>query len=260
MSTIRCFIQKGLLRGSLLILLIGNMLPAFSQALELFNKDNGQLVNDSVLTVYSTDPNTLILTASFVMKNNTTEAMPVLLKRSINQIADSTIDFYCFSIQCWFGLDSVEIADTIPPEGESYTFVSHVCHTLFLELFPLIPGFSSITYTIFNPQAPPGTVEATVTVNYQLAAVGFESPDYKPVNVYPNPADDRLFAELPGSPAGEYTLRFFDAMGSLVSTQSSACNNGRVEIYSGDLPPGFYTGQISRGAGFVQNIKFIVSR
>lgn len=236
------------------------MLPALSQPLTLVNRDNGQLVNDSTVTIYSTDPNTQFLTASFIMKNNTSQAMPVLLKRSINQINDSTIDFYCFSIQCWFGVDSVEIADTIPPEGESYTFVSHVCHTRYLELFPLIPGFSSVSYTIFNPEASAGTVEASVTVNYELSTVGFESPEYRPLNVYPNPADEMLYAELPGLSSGVYTLRIFDALGSLIRSQTQSCLNGRLEISTRDLPPGFYSGQISRGTASRHSIKFVVSR
>lgn len=233
----------------------------YAQPLVIMDRgDNNRIVNDSLVSIFSSDPNTLILTASFAMKNNTTEPMPLLLKRTINQIPDSTIDFYCFSIQCWFGVDSVTVADTIPPGGESYLFSSHVCHKRYLELALLNPGFSSITYTIFQPDAGAQPVEVSVTVNYLHSPVGFEEHYGRLLTVYPNPSSGPVTVELPSAGHSNYELVLYNSQGAAMAGRLNYFGGDRMEIDTSTLPAGLYTGIISGDGKQIAPVKFIVAR
>ncbi|HRY98564.1 MAG TPA: T9SS type A sorting domain-containing protein [Bacteroidales bacterium] len=225
--------------------LSGAILAGWAQPLTVHDRDqNDLLVNDSVVNIFESDPNTLILTASFALKNNTPDPMPVLMKRTIHEIPDSTIDFYCFSIQCWFGVDSVTVADTIPPYGTSFLFSTHVCHKRYLELAPLPPGYSSITYTLFVP----GTgIETSVQVNYTHSPLSVNEDEQPSFLLYPNPARDQLTLELPGIPSGPVDLVFSDLQGRVLESRAGLLTDGRITASTGHLEPGPYLLRVSRG-------------
>lgn len=229
---------------------------ARAQQLTIHDRDhNDLLVNDSVLFITSEDPETLILTASFALKNNTPDSLPVLMKRYIHQIPDSTIDFYCFSIQCWFGVDSVTIADVIPPYGTSYSFSTHVCHKRYLELATLPAGFSSINYYLYVP----GTeIDATVTVNYLHTPTGIEDLQANSIKVFPNPAREYITLEAGNLPDGTAELALRDLLGRTVGVLACTISGGRATIPVSHLSNGTYFGQISDGHGRSRNFPFLV--
>jgi hypothetical protein len=137
-----------------------------AQQLLLMDRFNGnKIVNDSTITVFSSDFNITDLTQYFTIKNNMDRPLAVFLRKTINVMNDSTSDYFCFGIKCWPDSDTTDIADTIKPGAEDYNFASHVTHVRRFDMpQPLLPpGLSSITYTIFDNTTFPQPVEASVT-------------------------------------------------------------------------------------------------
>lgn len=174
-----------------------------AQSLLLIDRDHGnRVVNDSVLTLSSADPEIVDLTMYFTMKNNTDHLLSLNLRKTVHMMADSTIDYFCFGIKCWPETDTTNYPDTLLPGAEDYTFASHVVHYRRFEMPPLPPGKSSITYTVYDDTSFPEPVEASVTVNYHHQdGVGLEKRDLKEIVVYPNPAS--TFITLQGIPLNQ---------------------------------------------------------
>jgi hypothetical protein len=248
------------MRGKLLALAF--LLSAFcleAQQLLLLDRFNGnKVVNDSTITVYSSDFNTQELTQYFTMKNNTDRPLSVYLRKTVNLMNDSTTDYFCFYIKCWPDTDTTDIADTIQPGAEDYTFASHVCHVRRFQNLLLPPGRSSITYTIFDNTTFPEPVEASVTVIYELSGLGLEEQGQKAATVYPNPASDWITVKAIESMPGNYTLMLFNSLGSLVRNTSIHILENELKFSVSNLFPGFYYGKLVSGHGAEYSFRFQV--
>lgn len=252
------------------------MLSAFAlnaQQLLLLDRFNGnKVVNDSTITVFSSEADIHDITQYFTMKNNTDMKLAVFLRKSINIIADSTSDYYCFGIRCWPGDDSTNIADTIPPGGEDYTFASHVTHIRRFDLpQPILPlGLSSITYTVYDKTTFPEPVEASVTVIYHHSGLGLEEEGTwrqgdsetgrREAAVYPNPASEKLTIESGEIMPGNYTLMIYSSLGMLVQKSHLQVHANQLTIPVFILPEGFYFGRIVQEQGKGVAFRFQVAR
>ncbi len=229
-------------------------LTANSQQLQLLDRFNGnKIINDSTIIVFSSDFTVPDLTQYFTMKNNTDQTLAVFLRKTVNFYADSTSDYYCFGIRCWPGDDSTNIADSIPPGAEDYTFASHVTHIRRFDLpQPALPqGISSVTYTVYDKTTFPEPVEASVTVIYHLGAVGIDeeawkenNPSGESVKVYPNPGKDWITVKVPENGSGINQLFVFNNTSSLMSNiKVDYCDN-KIRIDVSNLKQGIYFGRI----------------
>jgi hypothetical protein len=184
----------------------------------------------------------------------------VFLKKKVNQIADSTTDFYCFYIKCWPGSDSTDIADTIPPGGIDETFATHVCHVRRVDAPPLVPGFSSVTYTLYDRTTYPQPVEESVTVNYLLSGLGIDESRNPEVGVYPNPSSTAISIRLPEDFApGEYRVQIYNSLGKRTLDMLQSAGNRQITLPVHHLPDGIYFGQLSRGQGASATFRFVVN-
>jgi hypothetical protein len=216
-----------------------------AQEILLLDRYNGnKVINDSIVTVYGTDPETIELTMYFVMKNNTDKPLSLFLSKEINMINDSTIDYFCFGIKCWPDTYLTDYPDTIQPGEVDYTFASHVVHYRRFENPPLPPGKSSITYTVFDTTTFDETVKATVTVIYHLSGVGLEESKTTASNIYPNPASDKLIVVSDSFTEPVYTLYLFNTMGTLVRAHNLRAHANKAELGLEDLPSGYYYGKM----------------
>jgi len=231
-----------------------------AQQIILMDRETGNQIPDgSTITMYSSDLSTPVITADFTIKNNTDKPIVVFLKKEINQIADSTMDFFCFYIKCWSYTDSTDIADTIQPGAEDNNFASHVCHVRRNESPPLVPGFTSITYTIYDRTTFPEPVETKVTVNYHLSALGIQETRNQEVEVFPNPASTILALKINEdfSP-GDCKISVFNNLGKLVVNMQQSFTNQNIAIPVSDLPNGIYFGMLTHGSGPTIPFRFIV--
>ncbi len=255
--------RKSILLLFVLTILILSGYPdkLFAQKLILMDSENdNKIVNDSTITIYSTDPSILDLTAMFTIKNTTEVPLAVFLRKKINYISDSTTDFFCFYIKCWPDTDTTNLADTIPPGGEDHNFASHVVHKRRFDYpQPELPaGISSITYTVFDNTTFSEPVEASVTVIYHLSPLKIADPVYKLTEVYPNPAKEYLQVKTNNLFNGNVKAVIFNSMGSEVKSEDVIVNNDLATIQTHDLSPGFYTGFLTLGNKQVASFRFIV--
>lgn len=252
------------------VILIIQALMVNAQPLLLLDRFNGnKVINDSVITVFSSDMNIVDLTQYFTMKNNTGKPLAVFLRKTVNFMADSTTDYYCFGIRCWPGDDSTNVADTIPAGGEDYTFASHVVHKRRFD-FPqplLPPGLTSITYTVYDETTFPEPVEASVTVRYHLSGLGIEEeqegrqqPGPKEnVAVYPNPATDRLNILWTDNSEDKVTLMIFNNLGVMVMKSPVSFKDDLLSIPVSHLIPGLYFGKLISSGGSPSTFRFQVA-
>ena len=152
--------------------------------------DGNKVVNNTVITAYSNDTSIIDLTKPFVMLNTTDSTLSLFLRKTVHTIADSTIDYFCFGPKCWSETDTTDIPGILPPGVENYSFASHVVHFRRFETPPLPPGFTSITYTIYDNTTFSEPIEASVTVNYHLSPVNIAEIDENQITVFPIPARD----------------------------------------------------------------------
>jgi hypothetical protein len=226
--------------------------------------DGNKVVNDSTITVFSSEEGIPDLTKYFTMKNNTAQPLAVFLRKTINIIADSTTDYYCFGIRCWPGDDSTNIADSIPPGGEDYTFASHVTHKRRFDIpQPILPpGLSSITYTVYDKTSFPEPVEASVTVIYHHSGLGIRDDEKGNIEavVYPNPAWDKITVETSERRPGKYTLILYNSLGTEVQKAIVRVQENELTIPVNHFKSGLYYGKLVSDNGKITCFKFQVAQ
>lgn len=231
----------------------------YAQQLLLLDRMNGnRIVNDSTITLSSADPEIVDLTMYFTMKNNTDKVLSLNLRKKVNMMADSTIDYFCFGIKCWPETDTTNYPDTIQPGAEDYTFASHVVHFRRFEMPPLPFGKSSITYTIYDDTSFPETVEASVTIIYQhQSGLGLEEKDLREASVYPNPAREEIHVIAGADLKGIINVSIYNSYGNQVKALSVLAENGRITIPVDALQAGSYFGRVDNSPKETVVFRFI---
>lgn len=241
-------------------ILLFTSIIANAQQLQLLDRFNGnKIVNDTEITVFSSDPSIIDLTRYFTMKNNTDRTLALFLRKTVNMINDSTTDYFCFGIKCWPDTYRTDVADTILPGAEDYTFASHVVHIRRFDNPPLPPGRSSITYTIYDSTAFPEPVEASVTVIYHLSGLGVNENQPKSTVVYPNPASENITVITDEYWQGDLILFLFDGMGMLIRKSTVLSESREVTIPVDGLTSGLYYGHLVSEDGKATVFKFLVN-
>jgi len=231
-----------------------------AQQLQLIDRFNGnKIVNDTEITVFSSDPAIIDLTRYFTMKNNTDKTLALFLRKTVNMLNDSTTDYFCFGIKCWPDTYRTDVADTILPGAEDYTFASHVVHIRRFDNPPLPPGRSSITYTIYDSTAFPEPVEASVTVIYHLSGLGVDENKSLPTVVYPNPASENITVITHEYKQENLTLSLFNGMGMMIRQSMVLSESSEVTIPVDELTSGLYYGHLISEDGRSTVFKFLVN-
>lgn len=243
------------------IITMGNTGKLFGQKLIILDSENNnKIVNDSTITVYSSDESINQLTALFNIKNNTDVPLTVYLRKKVNVINDSTTDYFCYYIKCWPGNDTTDLADTIPAGTEDHTFATHVTHVRRFDYpQPLLPpGLSSITYTLFDNTTFAEPVEASVTVIYHLSPLEINEQPTLKAEVYPNPASDYIRVKIDGPIHWTHKAVIYNSQGALVKNEEIVDNGNTFTIRTNDLPRGVYSGILISETNIQTSFRFIV--
>lgn len=239
----------------------GNSSLLFAQKLVIMDRgNNNKIVNDSTITVYSSDESINELTALFTFKNNTDLPLKVFLRKQINQLSDSTTDYFCFYIKCWAYADTTDIADTVPAGGEDYTFASHVTHVRRFD-YPqpqLHPGLTSITYTIFDNTTFNEPVEASVTVIYHLSPLQINEMNAIKTEIYPNPATDFIQVKIDRLIPGKLKAILYNSQGAVVRSEMLTNYSNTITLNTNGLSSGVYTGILTSEMNTRANFRFVV--
>ncbi len=250
------------MRGYILSIVFAvNSFYACAQQLLILDRFNGnKIVNDSTITVYSSDPATIELTQYFTLKNNTDKPLALFLRKSINSINDSTIDYFCFGIKCWPDTYLTDVPDSIQPGASDSTFASHVVHFRRFENPPLPHGKSSITYTIFDNTSLPEPVRATVTVVYHLSGLSIEEDFQRVIGVWPNPAIQSITLRTNQIGPGncKKKLQIYNSIGVQVEETDIWLENYQATYQCNSLDKGIYIGLLSGQKGERISFRFQV--
>ncbi len=204
-----------------------------------------KIVNDSTIVISSASEQIIDLTAQFTMKNNTDKLLSLNLRKTVHFMADSTIDYFCFGVQCWPSTDTTNYPDTIQPGAEDYTFASHVVHFRRFEMPPLPFGKSSITYTIYDDTSYPETIEASVTVIYDHRnELGFADNKLPKAKVFPNPAKNQLSLQFEVHQMGLAHMKIYNNKGVIVKTMLLNLDGATCTFSIEDLATGSYFGKV----------------
>ena len=242
-----------------IVIIFCTSISSKSQELLIMDKSDGdKVVNNLTVTSYSTDTSIIDLTKPFVMLNNTDSTLRVYLRKTIHTIADSTIDYFCFGPKCWPDNDTTDLPAILEPGIANYSFASHVVHERRFEMPPLPPGFTSITYEIFDDSTFAEPIEAKVTVNYHLSPVNTPENKIYSYSVFPNPTTDWINLRTDKTNDGIFKLIVANIKGEIVIDSQVNIKNGVTKIFVGELTPGSYFGKIVKGNNKLTRFKFIV--
>jgi hypothetical protein len=235
------------MRLKLLIILTILSVKVFGQGILLLDRYNGnKIVNDSILTVWSSDPATIVLTQYLYLENRTDTTLAVFLRKSVNYMNDSTSDYFCFGISCWPDAQVTNIADSILPGKRDSTFASHVVHVRRFDLPLLPPGKSSVTYTFFDSTSLEQPVVAQVTIIYHLSSLGIHESLQKTVDVFPNPAKESVSLSFNLFRREKIKIVLTDITGQILKIESHYMPIGqsRIEMNTSMLNSGVYLAKI----------------
>jgi hypothetical protein len=229
-----------------------------AQSLVLMNYNDGnRVVNDGVISIDTTDLSALELNAHLKIQNNTNRTLAIFMKKIINQMVDSTSNYFCLNPKCWPDADSTDIADSIPAGLGDSSFVTHYDHFFRYER-PIPPGFTSITYLFYDYTTFPEHIEARVTVNYTISGVGRPEISDKGISAYPVPAREQVrFSSV--SPDGLInSFAIYDLQGRRIRnlTLHTPLNEFQLDVL--DFENGMYEAVFYLSDGQIESRRIIV--
>ena len=244
-----------LLLVSLLLLFSG--VAGAQQLLLLDNNAGNKPVNDGVIEVDTTDLSALELSAHLKIQNNTGKTLAVFMKKIINQMVDSTSNYFCLNPKCWPGADSTDIPDSIPAGVGDSSFVTHYDHYFRYER-PVPPGFTSITYLFYDHTTFPSPVEARVTINYHISGVGIPKPVESISSVFPVPSPDLVHFTFTGLNDPVEKVIIVDEQGRTVWSSSLPVVGNEYLLDAGSYENGIYLAVLRHRGGMTESRRLIV--
>ncbi|NVO20088.1 MAG: T9SS type A sorting domain-containing protein [Bacteroidetes bacterium] len=226
-----------------------------AQKLVLMDYNHGnKVVNDDLITIDTTDLNALELNAHLRIQNNTDKPLALFMKKIINQMVDSTSNYFCLYPKCWPDADSTDVADSIPAGLSDSSFVTHYDHFFRYER-PVPPGLTSITYFFYDHTTFPEPVEARVTVNYRISGVGIGEQPTKKISVYPIPANKETFISIDRPITG---IAVIDMDGREIRDVQWTKKSDKIILQLDSFTNGIYLARLFDHELLVQTVKLIV--
>jgi len=232
--------------------------PVQAQQLLLMDYNAGNKpVNEGVIEVDTTDLGSLELSAHLKIQNNTGKTLAVFMKKIINQMVDSTSNYFCLNPKCWPGADSTDVPDSIPAHLGDSSFVTHYDHFFRYER-PVPPGFTSITYFFYDHTSFATPVEARVTINYHISGVGIPKPRQELAAVFPVPASDALRFRFSNPDIPVRNISLYDLQGRQVWTSGESILKDEYLLDVSSFRNGLYQAVLRSTGGITESRKVIV--
>jgi hypothetical protein len=205
----------------------------YSQISLSLSDSTGPLANNATIYKYGTPLDDEILAYVFV-KNNSADAIPVVVKKVVIDTVPGSINMFCwglcFGSNVYISPNPISVAAGVT---DSSNFSGHYVPNLH-------SGVSKLRYVFFSRSNPLDSV--CVNVVYSAFPVGMEARVEKAVisNAYPNPANSSttITYSLPGAASGSVMIR--NLLGTTVKEITLEANSGKLSLSTGDLPEGVY--------------------
>lgn len=151
-----------------------------------------------------------------------------------------------------FTFNNIALPDSNVNEAASHGFVQfNIALRPDVPLGTVLENRAGI-YFDFNAVVLTNTVWHTVDTGFLELHVSTQGPEsaVPGIKVYPNPATETVWLELPGTPAAKGLVRLFDPMGKVMLEKT--VNGPVVEIRRGLLPAGVYFVEWRNGGAYVK--------
>jgi hypothetical protein len=240
----------------IVVLIIHPMISAQSLVLMNYN-DGNRVVNDGIISIDTSDLAALELNAHLKIQNNTTKPLAIFMKKIINQMVDSTSNYFCLNPKCWPDADSTDIADSIPAGLGDSSFVTHYDHFFRYEK-PIPPGFTSITYLFYDYTTFSEHIEAKVTVNYTISGVGIRETAYNKLLAYPVPAREQVRFSSVISDSPITSVAIYDIQGRLKWNQAMNISLNEFRLDVSEFENGMYQTVLYNSKGQYETCRLTV--
>lgn len=195
-------------------------------------------------------PHTQTMSYDLVIKNNALENKAVQFKRIEKSLVPGSEMFFCWG--ACFPSNIVQLPEParLGP-GEATEGVS-------VDYDPKSHSGTSIaTYVVYDADHP----EDSLWINFAFdgQAEGIENPDSRSLSVYPNPASDKVFVEIPQNVPDNTMLRILSIQGQVLANYK--VQPGLIkEISLKNIPAGFCLITLVNPAGTMAVGKIIIQK
>ncbi|MFO7723457.1 MAG: T9SS type A sorting domain-containing protein [Bacteroidales bacterium] len=235
-----------------LLFLLASFLPGFSQSLTLTHYGT-PIANGSTLDISGSVDSLLIV---YLKVHNTGSAiLDVKVRKDDISVVAGTMDTYCFAGQCYGGSTPVSLAGVqIAPGTYDTTFSG--------DYYPLgQTGVSIFRYTFFDVNNQNDTVSVTVRYSATLNVPSVDPVMAQLSNVYPNPANDKLFFDYnPSAVADPRTLVIRDMAGRKVRESELPNQQGTLEMDVTEMESGVYFYSLLQNNKVILTRKLVIKR
>jgi hypothetical protein len=244
--------KKILLSGLLLLFFSG----IFAQSLSLLDT-NGIAIAPGATIQFLGDPNDDVIQAIVLVKNNSSAALEVKVKKVINagDTLSGTVNTFCWGL-CF------------PPSTYTSPFAQTIqagatCDQFYGDYNPItVPGTSKISYVFFDMNNTNDSV--AVTVKYNASPAGIKDDMLKLVKLsgaYPNPAINIVYVDyaIPESITSA-SIVITNMLGAKVKEVNLADRSGKARIATTDLINGIYFYSLVADDQLLLTRKFVVRR
>lgn len=235
-----------------LFFLVASFLPGFSQSLTL-SHNGTPVTNGSTLDVSGSIDSLLIVYLK--VHNAGSSTLDVKVRKADISVVPGTMDTYCFAGQCYGTSTPVSLAGVqIAPGMYDTTFSG--------DYYPLgQSGVSIFRYTFFDVNNQNDTVSVTVRYSATLNVPAVESVVAHLSNVYPNPANDKVFFDFnSSSSAGIRTLVIRDMAGRMVRESELPNQQGTLEMDVREMESGIYFYSLLQNNKVLLTRKLVIKR
>ena len=192
----------------------------------------------------------------FNVKNTTSSAITVKVKKRLISNAGNDIITFCVGVNCYPATTTLSAAVAV---SANQTLANG-----FLTDFTAsnVANTAKVIYTIYNANATNDSV--TVTINYNILAIaGIKTYQtaYNVSNISPNPASNSVSIAYDFKNSNQAaTLKIYNMLGALVKTVTMDASDNTVKADVSSLDEGAYFYSVILGGKVVKTSRLIISR
>ena len=203
----------------------------YSQSLKLYDTDHNPLPNNTTIVSYGAPSADEIVTYAYV-KNNSSSAIPVKVKKVERKVLPTTYNVFCWGL-CFAPSVYVSPDPLIIEAGATDTtnFSGH--YTPNGEV-----GISTIRYVFFNDNNVNDSV--CFNVDYSTFAEGIKDFAQNSVKIYPNPANQQATITYFLEQNSDARIVVRNILGASVFDQTLISNQGNLTLNTSIFNNGVY--------------------
>ncbi|NOZ47974.1 MAG: T9SS type A sorting domain-containing protein [Chlorobi bacterium] len=206
---------------------------SFAQNFALTSVDGNDITNDTLVVEAETIPD--IIYGYVHVKNISNVSMDVVVKKIENSILDSTVNTFCWGVNCY------------PPT----TFISNsyslepgiVDESFYCEYYPFgNSGQSSITFVFYNERDASDSAFVVITIKTGIVASKnvLRNLQYTFSKPYPNPAKEFTQIDFSIEKNKNAKMEIYNILGKKVEYYNLSNGQDKVLINTSEFQPGIY--------------------